>query len=306
MGLALALGLALPSGALAADNISVDLGNGGSAAYDGKGNLTVGNQATAEGSKNQGQYNTAIGTNADTLRNVTDGETTQKGQPLDTDANKKLVDREGQAQKLDISTESGGSRAVGYNNKAEGDNSTALGNTAKIINKPVVYYADADSNKTEGDNSTALGNTAKIINKPVVYYADADSNKTASADNAAWYKDASGNPTKVPRVFRDANGNTTTTPQYKYTHTVTAEEGTTSTVTDITSDISKANKDSNNNPRKVCWWSKNIPKKKLWKKPSITCEKWGCWKRRISIPVSCPEDSSSVLGLHGRWHWIPR
>lgn len=276
MGLALALGLALPSGALAADNISVDLGNGGSAAYDGKGNLTVGNQATAEGSKNQGQYNTAIGTNADTLRNVTDGETTQKGQPLDTDANKKLVDREGQAQKLDISTESGGSRAVGYNNKAEGDNSTALGNTAKIINKPVVYYADADSNKT------------------------------ASADNAAWYKDASGNPTKVPRVFRDANGNTTTTPQYKYTHTVTAEEGTTSTVTDITSDISKANKDSNNNPRKVCWWSKNIPKKKLWKKPSITCEKWGCWKRRISIPVSCPEDSSSVLGLHGRWHWIPR
>ena len=82
------MGLALPSGALAADNISVDLGNGGSAAYDGKGNLTVGNQATAEGSKNQGQYNTAIGTNADTLRNVTDGETTQKGQPLDTDANK--------------------------------------------------------------------------------------------------------------------------------------------------------------------------------------------------------------------------
>ncbi|MEE0338744.1 MAG: hypothetical protein UDQ17_04910, partial [Acidaminococcus fermentans] len=212
------MGLALPSGALAADNISVDLGNGGSAAYDGKGNLTVGNQATAEGSKNQGQHNTAIGTNADTLRNVTDGETTQKGQPLDTDANKKLVDREGQAQKLDISTESGGSTAVGYNNKAEGDNSTALGNTAKIINKPVVYYADADSNKT------------------------------ASADNAAWYKDASGNPTKVPRVFRDANGNTTTTPQYKYTHTVTAEDGTTSTVTDITSDISKANKDSNNNP----------------------------------------------------------
>ena len=212
------MGLALPSGALAADNISVDLGNGGSAAYDGKGNLTVGNQATAEGSKNQGQHNTAIGTNADTLRNVMDGETTQNGQPLDTEANKKLVDGEGQAHKLDISTESGGSIAVGYNNKAEGDNSTALGNTAKIINKPVVYYADAAGNKT------------------------------ASADNAAWYKDASGNPTKVPRVFRDANGNTTTTPQYKYTHTVTAEDGTTSTVTDITSDISKANKDSNNNP----------------------------------------------------------
>lgn len=210
------MGLALPSGALAAD--PVNLGNNASAAYDDKGNLTIGNTGTvAEGANKAGKNNTTIGTDTDTLRNVTEGETSKNGQPMD-ETNDILVKGEGQANDLAISTEADGSTAVGYQSRAEGERSTAIGNNAKITDKPVVYYADAEGKKT------------------------------ASADNAAWYKDASGNPTKVPRVFRDANGNTTTTPQYKYTHTVTAEDGTTSTVTDITSDISKANKDSNNNP----------------------------------------------------------
>lgn len=199
---------------------AVELGGGAAIAYDNtKGNLTIGDaQTVAEGANKNGKNNTTIGTQTDTLRNVTEGNTKKEGQPLDDDSNTVLVDGEGKAHNLNLSTEAGGSTAVGYQNKAEGDDSTAIGNNAKITNKPVTYYVDADGKKT------------------------------ASSENAVWYKDSSGNPTKVPQVFRDANGNTTTTPQYKYTHTVTAEDGTTSTVTDITSDISKANKDSNNNP----------------------------------------------------------
>ena len=202
------LGLA-PVGA--ADTTSVDLGNSGSAAYDDKGNLTIGDKETvAEGANKNGSNNTTIGTKTDTLRNVTKGETTKNGQPMD-EANTKLVDGEGAAHKLDTSTESGGSTAVGYNNKAEGDSSTAIGNNAKIINKPITYYADKDGNKT------------------------------TSTDNAAWYKDSSGNPTEVPQVFRDADGNTTTTPQY--VHTYTEKDPTTGeeiTKTEITSDATKA------------------------------------------------------------------
>ena len=209
--LTLAIGLSLSSYAFAADTI-VDLGNKASAAYDDKGNLTIGNTGTvAQGANNKGEHNTTIGTDTDTLRNVKEGDATKNGQPMDTDANTRLVDGEGTAHKLDISTESGGSTAVGYNNKAEGDNSTAIGNTAKIINKPVTYYADKDGKKT------------------------------TSTDDAAWYKDSSGNPTQVPQVFRDANGNTTTTPQY--VHTYTEKDSTTGaevTKTEITSDASKA------------------------------------------------------------------
>ncbi|WP_370832855.1 ESPR-type extended signal peptide-containing protein [Acidaminococcus sp.] len=207
--LALALGLTWPSGAWAADK-TVDLGNGGAAAYDDKGNLTVGKVVQGQSTDNKGENNTAIGTQSDTLRNVTEGDTTKNGQPMDA-ANTKLVDGEGAAHKLDTSTESGGSTAVGYNNKAEGDNSTAIGNTAKITNKPITYYADKDGNKT------------------------------TSTDNAAWYKDSSGNPTQVPQVFRDANGNTTTTPQYVHTYTVKdPDTGAETTKTEITSDVSKA------------------------------------------------------------------
>ena len=206
--LTLAIGLSLSSYAFAAD--SVDLGNNGSAAYDANGNLTVGNQVKGLGENKKGQHNTAIGTNTDTLRNVTKGDTTKNGQPMDA-ANTRLVDGEGTAHKLDTSTESGGSTAVGYNNKAEGDSSTAIGNNAKIINKPVTYYADKDGNKT------------------------------TSTDDAAWYKDSSGNPTQVPQVFRDGDGNTTTTPQYVHTYTekdpTTGEEV---TKIEITSDAAKA------------------------------------------------------------------
>lgn len=202
------LGVA-PVGAV--DTTSVDLGNSGSAAYDDKGNLTIGDKETvAEGANKNGSNNTTIGTKTDTLRNVTKEETTKNGQPMD-EANTKLVDGEGAAHKLDTSTESGGSTAVGYNNRAEGDNSTAIGNTAKITNKPITYYADKDGNKT------------------------------TSADDAAWYKDSSGNPTEVPQVFRDADGNTTTTPQYVHTYTVTdPNTGVETTKTEITSDDTKA------------------------------------------------------------------
>ena len=222
--LALALNFGLPSSSQAAEAAEakpVDLGNGAAVAYDNtKGNLTIGDKTTvAEGANKNGQHNTTIGTQTDTLRNVTEGDTKKDGQPLDTDKNQQLVDGEGQAHDLDLSTEAGGSTAVGY------------------------------QTHNEGDNSTAIGNNAKISNKPVTYYVDADGNKTASADNAAWYKDASGNPTKVPQVFRDAGGNTTDTPQYR--HTYTEKDPTTGedvTKTEITSDAAKADKDSAGNP----------------------------------------------------------
>lgn len=121
------------------------------------------------------------------------------------------MDGEGKAHDLVTSTEAGGSTAVGYNTTAEGDASTAIGNKAVIKNVPVTYYADADGNKT------------------------------TSQDDAAWYKDSSGNPTKVPHVFRDANNKTTTTPQYIHTKA----DGTTEVITDA----SKADKDSSGNPK---------------------------------------------------------
>ncbi|WP_303225404.1 ESPR-type extended signal peptide-containing protein [uncultured Acidaminococcus sp.] len=212
--LALALGLTWPSGAWAADK-TVDLGNGGAAAYDDMGNLTIGNSGTvAEGANYKGKHNTTIGTDTDTLRKDAHDET--KGQAMAED-NTKLVDGEGQAHPITTSTEAGGSTAIGYQSHAEGTDSTAIGNNAKINDKLVTYYADKDGNQT------------------------------TSMDDAAWYKDDNGNPTRKPQVFRDADDNTTTTPQYKYKHTVTAEDGTTSTVTDITTDVSKADKDDKGN-----------------------------------------------------------
>ena len=220
VALTLAIGLSLSSYAFAAEGTQgtdsqikkVDLGNGAAVAYDNtKGNLTIGDKTTvAEGANKNGQNNTTIGTQTDTLRNVTEGDTKKDGQPLDG-SNTKLVDGEGKAHPLDLSTEAGGSTAVGY------------------------------KNHNEGDRSTTIGNNAKITNKPVTYYVDKDGNKTASADNAAWYKDASGNPTKVPQVFRDADGNKTNTPQYVHTYTEkdpdTKEDV---TKTEITSDATKA------------------------------------------------------------------
>ena len=217
LALAIALGLTSPSQADAANPTDaktvVDLGNSVSASYDDHHNLNIGNQVKTEGEKHQGQNNTAIGTNTDTLRNVTEGSTTKNGQPLDKDDKQKLVDGEGQAHDLNDykSTEAGGSTAVGYNNH------------------------------NEGDRSTTIGNTAKVTNKPVTYYVDADGNKTASQDDAAWYKDTNGNPTKVPQVFRDADGTTTTTKQY--IHTYTEKDPTTGEEvpkTEITSDANKA------------------------------------------------------------------
>lgn len=82
----------------------------------------------------------------------------------------------------------------------------------------------------------------------MTYYVDADGNKTASQDDAAWYKDSSGNPTKVPQVFRDANGNTTTTTQYVHTTTTIDDSGQTVTKTEITTDKSLADKNSDGTP----------------------------------------------------------
>ena len=216
LALAVALSLTSPSQANAAD-----LGNEASATYDANGNLVVGNKGTvAEGTKQVGKNNTTIGTDSDTLRNVTKGDTKTSGQPMDTDDHTKLVDEEGKAHSLDDykSTEAGGSTAVGYNNH------------------------------NEGDSSTTIGNTAKVTNKPVTYYVDADGNKTASQDDAAWYKDTNGNPTKVPQVFRDANGNTTTTAQYIHTTTTTDDSGQTVTKKEITTDKSLADKNSDGTP----------------------------------------------------------
>ena len=207
--LTLAITLCLSSYALAAE--PVDLGNGGKAAYDTQGNLIIGKETVAKGEKAQGQNNTTIGTNSDTLRNVAEGETTKNGQPMDNKDNTQLVSSEGKAADLTTSTESGGSTTVGYNNHAEGDNSTVIGNGAKITNKPITYYADADGNKT------------------------------TDAEKAVWYKDKDSNPTQVPQVFRDADGNTTTTPQYVHTYTEKdPDTGEEVTKTEITSDASKA------------------------------------------------------------------
>ena len=105
--LTLAITLCLSSYALAAE--PVDLGNGGKAAYDTQGNLIIGKETVAKGEKAQGQNNTTIGTNSDTLRNVAEGETTKNGQPMDNKDNTQLVSSEGKAADLTTSTESGGS-----------------------------------------------------------------------------------------------------------------------------------------------------------------------------------------------------
>ena len=212
--LTLAITLCLSSYALAAG--PVDLGNSGIATYDAQGNLIIGKDTVAEGANAKGQNNTTIGTNTDTLR--PNQKTEENGQPL-ADANTKLVDREGQAHPLDISTESGGATAIGYKSHAEGDSSTAIGNEAKITDKPVIYYADADGNKT------------------------------ADAGKAAWYKDKDGKPTTVPQVFRDGDENKTSTPQYVHTYTEkNPDTGEEVTKKEITSDISLADKDTQGKP----------------------------------------------------------
>lgn len=217
LALALTLALALGAPGLAQAD-SVDLGNGGTAAYDAKGNLTIGKNVQAEGSDNAGQNNVAIGTSTDTLRKDGDSE----GQPLDAN-NTKLVEGEGKAAVLNRSTAA---------SDADDNGSTAIG-----------YKSHA-----EGDSSTAVGDTAKVIDTSIVYYADADGNKTTSKDDAVWYKDSSGNPTKVPQVFRDADGNTTTTAQYVHTTTTKDASGNTVTKKEITTDVSLADKDSSGNP----------------------------------------------------------
>ena len=212
--LTLAITLCLSSYALAAG--PVDLGNRGIATYDAQGNLIIGKDTVAEGANAKGQNNTTIGTNTDTLRPNQKEE--ENGQPL-ADANTKLVDGEGQAHPLDISTESGGATAIGYKSHAEGDSSTAIGNEAKITDKPVIYYADADGNKT------------------------------ADAGKAAWYKDKDGKPTTVPQVFRDGDENKTSTPQYVHTYTEkNPDTGEEVTKKEITSDISLADKDIQGKP----------------------------------------------------------
>ena len=223
LALTLAIGLSLSSYAFAADTTPVSFGAKddqgkflASADYDAKGNLTIGNSGTvAQGANKNGEHNTTIGTDTDTLRKDSKDET--KGQAMAED-NTKLVDGEGKAHPITTSTEAGGSTAIGYQSHAEGTDSTAIGNNAKINDKLVTYYADKEGNQT------------------------------TSMDDAAWYKDDNGNPTRKPHMFRDADNNTTTTPQYRYTHTVTAEGGATSTVTDVTTDINKADKDSTGNP----------------------------------------------------------
>lgn len=198
----------------AADPVNLD--NGASAYYDANGNLTIGKNVQAEGKNKTGSKNTVIGTDSDTIRD--DG--TGKGQALDDTSNEKLVDGEGQAHDLNRSTESSGDNDQG---------STAVG-----------YDSHA-----EGDASTAIGNKAKVLDKPTTYYADAEGNKTTSVDDAAWYADSNGKPTKVPQVFRDADNKTTTTPQYIHTYQEKdAATGQMVTKTEITTDATKADKNT--------------------------------------------------------------
>ena len=198
------------------DSYAVDLGNQAAATYDANGNLAIGKNVKTEGKNNSGSYNTAIGTDTDTIRD--DG--TGNGQAMDGSSNTKLVDGEGQAHELERSTEASsgtqeGSTALGYNSHAEGDASMAIGNKAAVKNAPTTYYADADGNKTTSQN------------------------------DAAWYADGDGKPTKVPQVFRDADNKTTTTPQYIHTYTEKdATTGQTVTKTEITTDATKADKNA--------------------------------------------------------------
>lgn len=98
--LTLAIGLSLSSYAFAAGT-SVPFGEKddrgnilASADYDKQGNLIIGNKGTvAQGEKKAGKNNTAIGTNTDTLRNVTKGDAKENGQTMDA-ANTRLVDGE--------------------------------------------------------------------------------------------------------------------------------------------------------------------------------------------------------------------
>lgn len=198
------------------DSYALDLDNQATATYDANGNLAIGKNVKTEGKNNSGSNNTAIGTDTDTIRD--DG--TGNGQAMDGSSNTKLVDGEGQAHELDRSTEASSGKLEG---------STALG-----------YDSHA-----EGDASTAIGNKAAVKNAPTTYYADADGNKTTSQNDAAWYADGDGKPTKVPQVFRDADNKTTTTPQYIHTYTEKdATTGQTVTKTEITTDATKADKNA--------------------------------------------------------------
>lgn len=198
------------------DSYAVDLGNQAAATYDANGNLAIGKNVKTEGKNNSGSNNTAIGTDTDTIRD--DG--TGNGQAIDGSSNTKLVNGEGQAHELERSTEASSGKLEG---------STALG-----------YDSHA-----EGDASTAIGNKARVLNKPTTYYADADGNKTTSQDDAAWYKDSNGKPTKVPQVFRDADNKTTTTPQYIHTYQEKdAATGQMVTKTEIATDATKADKNT--------------------------------------------------------------
>lgn len=198
------------------DSYALDLDNQATATYDANGNLAIGKNVKTEGKNNSGSNNTAIGTDTDTIRD--DG--TGNGQAMDGSSNTKLVNGEGQAHELERSTEASSGKLEG---------STALG-----------YDSHA-----EGDASTAIGNKARVLNKPTTYYADADGNKTTSQDDAAWYKDSNGKPTKVPQVFRDADNKTTTTPQYIHTYQEKdAATGQMVTKTEITTDATKADKNT--------------------------------------------------------------
>lgn len=155
----------------------------------------------------------------------------------------------------------GNSRTVAQGANNKGEHNTTIGTDTDTLRQDSADstkgQAMAEDNTTLVDGegqahplttSTAIGNNAKINDKLVTYYADKDGKQTTSMQDAAWYKDDNGNPTRKPKVFRDADDNTTTTSQYKYTHTVTADDGTTYTVKDITTDASKADKDDNGNP----------------------------------------------------------
>lgn len=191
VALTLAIGLSLSSHAFVAAADPVNLDNGASAYYDDKGNLTIGDAKTvAEGKNQNGKNNTTIGTQTDTLRNVTEGDTKKEGQPLDDDSNTILVDGEGKAHTLNLSTEAGG--VTGWDPKTgtastksdvawkSGEGALSIGNGGA---------SRQITNVAAGSEDSDAVNLAQLKNAMTHYYSVKTTAETDAAGNNNYLND---------------------------------------------------------------------------------------------------------------------
>lgn len=191
VALTLAIGLSLSSYAFVAAADPVNLDNGASAYYDDKGNLTIGDAKTvAEGKNQNGKNNTTIGTQTDTLRNVTEGDTKKEGQPLDDDSNTILVDGEGKAHTLNLSTEAGG--VTGWDPKTgtastksdvawkSGEGALSIGNGGA---------SRQITNVAAGSEDSDAVNLAQLKNAMTHYYSVKTTAETDAAGNNNYLND---------------------------------------------------------------------------------------------------------------------